>query len=866
MKIKTIRAVSIVLLFCMCVGIFSACSNDPQDQPVTEPGEMISVIADKKSDYVIVYGATDEIGKTLADELCSVLYKLYGVSLPIRTDAATHEHEILVGMTSRAASAEADSRLENDKDFFIGCINGSVVFHAKNATAMKKMMITLRDGYFKDQTDGFSIPDNESYLYSAHRSDRTEIGAVVNLLQSGKTDYSIIINETDDNNLDCERVARYVQSSMQKQGIDIEIYEDFEDYADNTDYEFVIGYASIDRPEVQNVRRALLGSDDFVLTCSGTKIFLLATDVNALIRGAEYFVTQWLPKTRNGNLSLRECDEYRYALNGRSYQISATKLAELYQTVLKRYPTLYEVYFRTGTISDDSKRDQKLIEALVERMENAAVFCVGSSSALYNGMIHKLNPEDYAQTATVIDGKIYIPTHFANSYFGTSFETQGYKTVELNALAEKTQSTLYYDAATGLVILTPPNVASFAEDTAVSGGYNNAAYRARMLKFFQSTETPEPSNNTEQSRVVIDTPENYFPYPSYDYTQITYTVCYSPSILTVNKADSTVLYASYELSTLKNGEELSTVTVVQTSTDGGSTWQELTRINYLRWAELFLVENNVYLMGSTINQNKLRLCKLETDGSVTSKDLFDIGSGIMQPLVANGILYVPTDFGMLSVPVNVDLFEASNWTVTNNPNDLVSREWFNGLTGKTLGNPATGLGSCALMEANAVVGPDGEIYVIYRIESHPNPNYAVMFKLSADRTTLALLSGSQSLISLPTTISRFTIKYDAKSKLYVCLSNLYTVDGCDRARNVLGLSVSSDLRNWRTVDTLLVDREMMNAEASCWAHAFQYPDFDFDGEDLVVVIREATGYTNNFHDGKYCTFYRVSNFREMISD
>ena len=57
---------------------------------------------------------------------------------------------------------------------------------------------------------------------------------------------------------------------------------------------------------------------------------------------------------------------------------------------------------------------------------------------------------------------------------------------------------------------------------------------------------------------------------------------------------------------------------------------------------------------------------------------------------------------------------------------------------------------------------------------------------------------------------------------------------------------------------------MMNAEASCWAHAYQYTDFDFDGDDLVLCVREATGFTNNFHDGKYCTFYRVSDFRDLI--
>ena len=852
--------IAVVLLLCMCVGLFPSCQKEPQD---TVPIETISVIANKKSDYVIVHGASDELGKNIANDLCSLLYKAYGVSLAIRSDSAEYEHEILVGNTNREASSTAAKRLKGENDFLIGYVDGQVVLYADSVAAMKRMMITLRDKFVDEESQAFELPKDNGYLYSEHLGDGDALGSVVELLQNGKTNYSIIINEDD---LDCERIARYVQSEMQKLGASIKIYEDFEEYSDNREYEFIIGYLDINRPEVQKVNSALQ-SDDFLVTCSGTKIFLLATDVNMLMRGAEYFVTYCLGRAKEGNLSIRECDEYRYALNGRNFVISESRLSELYQTVLKRYPTLYDWYLRAGTVSDDAKRDQKLIDALVKRMGTAAVFRVGSTYALYDGMIQQLNPNDYRQCTTVEDSKIYIPTAFANLYFGTSYATDGYKVVELNALADKTGSFLDYDAETGLVILTPKEVVPFTDGAVVSGGYNHATYRQRMLEFFEAPEFSLPNNNTQQSRVVIDTPKDYFPEKSYDYSQMTYTVCYSPSILTVENADgSTTLYASYELSNIKNGDELSTVTVVRISRDGGATWQEIAKIHSLRWAELFLVGDFVYVIGSTLQQNDLQINRLETDGTVTSKKLYERHSGIMQALLSDGILYVPTDFGMLSVPANADLMESSNWTVTNNPNDLVNREWFIELTGKGLGNAAIGEGNCDLMEPNAVKGPDGEIYVIYRIECQPNANYAVLFKLSADRSTLELLPEGQSLIQFPTTISRFTVKYDEATKLYVCISNLYTVIGCERARNVVGLSVSADLRNWKTVDALLVEREMINAEASCWAHAYQYPDFDFDGDDLVLSIREATGYTNNFHDGKYCTFYRVSDFREMISD
>ena len=862
MKKTLVRILSFLLLICLAVTLLPSCKEDTeQNTEIPAPITYTSIIENKKSDYVIVHSATDTVGKTLANELCSLLYKNYGVSLPIRSDQSTYEKEIVVGCANRESARAAEAMLKDGSDFYIGNDNGTVVLYAKEPSAMKHLLITLRDGFCKQQTEKFALADNESYLYSEH-TDVAYTGATAELLKKGVTDYAIVINEDQ---LDVERVARYVQSALLLQGANVKIYEDFEDYAENKAHEIILGFASIDRPEIKGLQNSLMGDGDFLLTCVDEKVVLLGSDVNGLIRGAEYLVSQKINKAENGNITLREWDEYRHNLSGQSFTVSNSKLSELYETVLKRYPTLYDYYFRTGTVSNDSKRDQQLIEALIERMDNAAVFRIGSSSVLYNGMIRKLDPQKYSRVALLTDGTVYIPTDFANVYFGTSFDTAGYKVVSLNALAEQTGSTVYHDSQTGLVILTPPNVTSFAEDSYMSGGYNNKAYRERMLKFFTSEEMPDPSNNTEQSRVVIDTSENYFPETSYDYTQVTYTVCYSPSILTRKDASgNTVLYASYELTNIKEGAELSTTTVIQTSTDGGSTWKEFAKIPSLRWAELFEVGDTLYLIGSMIGKNDTTICKINANGTYTSQKLFDRHIAITQPLIAGGIIYVAADFGMISASTTADLTDPASWTRSNNPQELVNREWFMRITGKPLANPAAGLGGCNLMEGNVVQGPDGGIYAIYRIESHPHGDYAVMLKLSADRKTLELLPNDGSLINLPTTVSRFTIKYDSKTKLYILVSNLWTVEDCDRARNVVGLSVSADLRTWRTVDTLLVDREMMNAEASCWAHAFQYTDFDFDGDDLVLCVREATGFTNTFHDGKYCTFYRVSDFRDLI--
>ncbi len=43
---------------------------------------------------------------------------------------------------------------------------------------------------------------------------------------------------------------------------------------------------------------------------------------------------------------------------------------------------------------------------------------------------------------------------------------------------------------------------------------------------------------------------------------------------------------------------------------------------------------------------------------------------------------------------------------------------------------------------------------------------------------------------------------------------------------------------------------------------FQYADWQFDGDDLVAVVRTAWG-AGNYHDANFITFHRVKNFRTL---
>ena len=171
-----------------------------------------------------------------------------------------------------------------------------------------------------------------------------------------------------------------------------------------------------------------------------------------------------------------------------------------------------------------------------------------------------------------------------------------------------------------------------------------------------------------------------------------------------------------------------------------------------------------------------------------------------------------------------------------------------------------------------VVGPDGSIYVIGRMFTSKLIGYAGILKVSDDNSRLELVDGildskcrENSLVWMNSTATKFTVRYDEESELYYAIVSSYTVEGEYHQRTVLSLLYSEDLINWSNATSLLVDRELMNEYFAARMHGYQYVDFVIDGDDIIMVVREATGYTNWFHDGKWTTFYRIENFRDLTA-
>jgi hypothetical protein len=203
---------------------------------------------------------------------------------------------------------------------------------------------------------------------------------------------------------------------------------------------------------------------------------------------------------------------------------------------------------------------------------------------------------------------------------------------------------------------------------------------------------------------------------------------------------------------------------------------------------------------------------------------------------------------MMSAPADADLLEASNWTRT--PSLGRDPSW---LEGEFRG----------WLEGNAVAGPDGHVVNILRVANRSPHERVAMIHIADDGKTAAF-DPARDFIDFPGGAKKFTIRFDSQSKLYWSLVNYvppaYVAENPDRIRNTVALASSPDLHTW-TVRCVLLHHPDVKV------HAFQYLDWQFDGEDLVAVSRTAyddgVGGANSYHNADFLTFHRFPHFRDL---
>ncbi len=477
-----------------------------------------------------------------------------------------------------------------------------------------------------------------------------------------------------------------------------------------------------------------------------------------------------------------------------------------------------------------------------------------------------LVPGDASHKVIFEGGHDYAPLAFYEAYCGKTFtdaELSGKQVIERNGVK--------YLSVSDYSELSGTNVKITDQGTIIVGKKANSVESA-LLQFIERyyagelSLLPLPEEDVYSSRTEVA------------FSNLATGVSLgSPSM--VRLSDGRLL-ASYDY----NGDKYKPIdegtndSAVAISNDNGKTWTQIATIPRMLWGTLFTLEDTVYLIGRDTASAKVAIVKSTDFGRTwTAAKDGQIDRTVTQAhhaptpaVIHNGRIYiafedsadangtlsgVPTKRAyMMSAPVDSDLLLSSSWTKSDYmPFDesWVDPELY-------YGGSYTGFG---FYEGNAVAGPDGSIYLISRMDADPTTGLACVLKLGSDNKTLTF----ERIINLPVGKDKFVIRYDAVSGNYIAIGNVKQGGSFPTQRNILAMYYSPDLVEWTYGATLISDNTLTMPEVSAMNYGYQYPDFLINGDDILMVVREASGSTTYFHDANYITFYTVNDFRRFIN-
>ena len=242
----------------------------------------------------------------------------------------------------------------------------------------------------------------------------------------------------------------------------------------------------------------------------------------------------------------------------------------------------------------------------------------------------------------------------------------------------------------------------------------------------------------------------------------------SPSLAVLTNGD---YVASHDEFGPKSTEHSRAISHVFQSRDRGATWKKISTIDGAFWSTLFVHRGALYLIGPDKHHGNV-LIRRSLDGGVTWTSPTNGATGLLRgdgqyhcapmpviehagrlwramewrnPPIAWGINYRA---GMLSIPVDADLLNATNWTCSNFlPSD---RAWNGGDMG-------------AWLEGNAVVTPAGELVDVLRVQTKSPDEKAAIVRISPDGKT-ASFDPATGFIKFPGGAKKFTIRFDPQDQ------------------------------------------------------------------------------------------------------
>ncbi|MFA6292725.1 MAG: sialidase family protein [Victivallales bacterium] len=360
----------------------------------------------------------------------------------------------------------------------------------------------------------------------------------------------------------------------------------------------------------------------------------------------------------------------------------------------------------------------------------------------------------------------------------------------------------------------------------------------------------------------------------------------SPSVLRLDDSRILATHDYFGPGCPRNHENEEHLTSVYRSEDDGMTWENITHVSNCYWSSLFSLGKSVYLIGTSQQYGSIVLRRSDDHGNTWTHPK-DENTGLLFPggrfreppnyhcapvpiLIRNGRLYrafedfVPTtrntgwmasDFlsCVISCPVDADLLRRDSWTMSNKLRfdpAWVPKRWGN-------------LECPGWLEGNVLTHPDGGLCNILRFHSAPLWDRAAMIRLSDDGRFLSF-DPATGFMDFPGGMTKFTIRYDERTRLYFTVSNGNLEHGSPTNRSVLSMYCSADLRSWRHLTVLLQDDSGFSPEEAFRRTGFQYADWQFSGGDIIFLVRTAYDGAHNFHDSNRITYHRIRDFRRMI--
>ena len=323
------------------------------------------------------------------------------------------------------------------------------------------------------------------------------------------------------------------------------------------------------------------------------------------------------------------------------------------------------------------------------------------------------------------------------------------------------------------------------------------------------------------------------------------------------------------------------LTSVYRSDDDGASWRNLTHISDAFWPNLFVHDGAAYLLGASAHYGSI-VIRRSTDGGFTWTRPLDPTSGLLFPggpgtqapnyhcapmpvLEHEGRLYrafednLTAEWGtgfaalVISAPVDADLLDAANWRMSN-------KLAFDPAWAPADKGPMTRPG---WLEGNVVADPQGQLWDVLRFNSEPAVDVGARVAIH-DEGRRITFSPDTGFFSMPGGMTKFSIRRDPKTGRYLSLVNNNTEPTCAHQRNVLSLAQSDDLWQWRLVTSLICDDSELPSADSLRLVGFQYVDWQFDGDDLLYLVRTAYDGAHSYHDANRITFHRLVDYVDLL--